>query len=76
VELAREALELLVPDMLTARGDAAFDLAVVLAAAGRVEEARAAARQAVEQYEQKGNLVALEKARAFSATLSLTPNRA
>jgi predicted ATPase/class 3 adenylate cyclase/tetratricopeptide (TPR) repeat protein len=76
VELAREALELLVPDMLTARGDAAFDLAVVLAAAGRVEEARAAARQAAEQYEQKGNLVALGKARAFSATLSLTPNRA
>jgi tetratricopeptide (TPR) repeat protein len=69
VRLAQEALDQLVPDMLTARGDAALDLAVVLASAGRLEEAKAAALQAAERYERKGNIVALEEARAFRAAL-------
>jgi len=56
--------------MLTCRSDALFDLAAVLAAAGDNQEAKTAALQAAQRYEQKGNLVSLEKARMFSASLS------
>ena len=69
-KLAREAVDLLPPEMLTCRSDALFDLAAVLAAAGDNQEAKTAALQAAQRYEQKGNLVSLEKARMFSASLS------
>jgi hypothetical protein len=70
-KLAREAVDM-PPDMLTCRSDALFDLAHVLAAADRLEEAKAAALEAAQLYEQKGNLVSLAKARRFVANLSRT----
>jgi class 3 adenylate cyclase/tetratricopeptide (TPR) repeat protein len=53
--LAREAVQLLEPtDGLQVQGDALCDLATVLEAAGRREEAVAAWRKALERYERKG----------------------
>ena len=43
-------------DLLSERADALLDLAHVLAAAGRVPEAHAAATQALHLYQRKGNL--------------------
>ena len=52
--LAREAVEMLAEtDALPAQGDALFDLAEVLDAAGRRDEAVAALRRALECYERK-----------------------
>jgi tetratricopeptide (TPR) repeat protein len=53
--LAREAVQLLEPtDGLQVQGDALCDLAAVLEAAGRREEAVIAWRDALERYERKG----------------------
>ena len=55
--LAREAVAISEPtDALNFQGDALCDLAEVLAAAGRVEEAGVALAQALERYERKKNL--------------------
>jgi predicted ATPase len=67
--LVREAVDLTPPDMLVLRSDIYFDLAAVLAAGGRIEEAKGAVEEAIRLYEQKGNLVALDKARRFEAGL-------
>jgi tetratricopeptide (TPR) repeat protein len=56
VGLARSAAALTAQtDLLSERADILLDLAHVLAAAGRVPEARAAATQALDLYQRKGN---------------------
>ena len=62
--LAREAVALAdETDFTVLRGDAFMDLADVLRTAGRETESRAFAEQALELYEQKGNVVAAGRAR-------------
>ena len=56
-ELARSAAELAAQtDLLSEHADTLLDLAHVLAAAGRIPEAHAAATQALDLYQRKGNL--------------------
>ncbi len=63
--LAREAVALAAEtDFLVLRGDALMDLAEVLRTAGRETDSVPFAGQALELYEQKGNVVAAERARA------------
>jgi DNA-binding SARP family transcriptional activator len=63
--LAREAVALAAEtDFLVLRGDALMDLAEVLRAAGRETDAVPFVEQALELYEQKGNVVAAERAGA------------
>jgi predicted ATPase/DNA-binding SARP family transcriptional activator len=62
--LVREAVALAdETDFAVLRGDAFMDLADVLRTAGRETESAAFAEQALELYEQKGNVVAAERAR-------------
>jgi DNA-binding SARP family transcriptional activator len=62
--LAREAVDLTEPtDLIVQRGDALLDLAEVLGLTARRDEADACARQALELFEQKGNLVSAARAR-------------
>jgi DNA-binding SARP family transcriptional activator/class 3 adenylate cyclase len=64
--LAREAVALVEPtDLLSHRGDAMLDLAVVLQACARTEEAALASRAGIELYELKGNTVAAARARSL-----------
>ena len=66
--LAREAIALLAEtDMIEYRGHASRALARVLEAAGRRDEAAAAAREALFFYEQKGLVVPAERARGALA---------
>jgi ATP/maltotriose-dependent transcriptional regulator MalT len=67
--LAREAVGLLPQDMLMMRSYAHFDLAGVLAACGHGEEAQVSAAEAARLFEEKGNLVALERARELQRDL-------
>ena len=68
--LAREAVAVLEPtDALTEQGDAFGDLAGVLAAAGRADEAATAFEQALDRYEHKRNIVMAERVRAQLAEL-------
>ena len=68
--LARESVELAEStDFVNHRGDALVDFAIVLRAAGRPDEASAALADAVRLYEQKGNAVAADRARAEVAAL-------
>ena len=63
-ELARSAVALAArTDFLNQHGDALLELALVLEAAGRTAEARAAVTQALGLYGRKGNLVAAAGAR-------------
>jgi predicted ATPase len=65
VALARDAVALAeTSDFMSDRGDALFDLALVLAQAGRDRDARTAFSEAVRLYERKGNAVAAARARA------------
>lgn len=65
IRLAREAVGLLRgTDALIDQGEALLDLAEVLRAAGRVDEAAQAARKALELYERKENVVEAARARA------------
>jgi class 3 adenylate cyclase/tetratricopeptide (TPR) repeat protein len=63
--LAREAVDIIeTTDGLNYQGDALRDLAEVLRAAGRTDEAAATLEQALERYERKGNVVMAERTRA------------
>jgi hypothetical protein len=55
--------------LLNTRADAVIDLAHVLQEADRLDEARKAASSGLSLYEQKGNAVAAERARAHLARL-------
>lgn len=64
--LAREAVALAEEtDFLVLRGDACMDLAEVLRASGRLEEARASTEQALELFERKENVVSAARARSL-----------
>ena len=66
VRLAREAEALFEgTDALIDHGEALLDLAFVLHAAGRVDEAAPVASDGLALYERKGNLVEAARARAF-----------
>jgi class 3 adenylate cyclase/tetratricopeptide (TPR) repeat protein len=52
-------------DDISQRGDALVDLAAVLDRAGRVDDAAAALKNAIELYEGKGNIVSASRARAI-----------
>ncbi|MGH3034915.1 MAG: BTAD domain-containing putative transcriptional regulator [Gaiellaceae bacterium] len=68
---ARKALELAEPtDFLNMRGHALTDFAEVLRLAGRASEACTAVAEALQLYEQKGNTVAAQEARAVQAELA------
>ena len=68
--LAREAVALIErTDGLNYQGDALCDLAEVLHAAGRSDEARAALEQALERYERKKNLAMAAQVRDRLAEL-------
>jgi Flp pilus assembly protein TadD len=54
-------------DFLNWRGDVLLDLAEVLRAAGKPDEARTAVEQALALYEQKGNVVSANAARRLLA---------
>ena len=70
--LAREAVQLGErTDLLNTLADARFDLAEVLALAGRREEALVALEEAARLYERKGNLPALERARSVAEELAV-----
>jgi hypothetical protein len=63
--LAREAVALAAEtDFLVLRGDALMDLAEVLRTAGRETDSVPFVEQALELYEQKGNVVAADRAGA------------
>ena len=73
-ELADDAIRLAErTDYLNLKAAVLLDLAAVLRASGRDDEARQAATTAVALYEQKENAVALERARASLAELALEP---
>jgi hypothetical protein len=75
-ELAREAVAFAAEsDFLDAHRDALRDLAEVHRVAGRADDARSALEQALQLYEQKGNVVSAGKARALlEATREGTPS--
>jgi class 3 adenylate cyclase/tetratricopeptide (TPR) repeat protein len=69
--LAREAVEIIeATDGLNYQGDALCDLAEVLRAAGRTDEAAATLEQALERYERKRNVVMAERTRARLAAVA------
>ena len=69
VRLAREAVAIVAgTDHVNAHAETLVDLAEVLRASGEEAEAAAALRQAVTLYEEKGNLLGAERARAASLT--------
>jgi predicted ATPase len=71
VALARDAVALAATsDFVNDRGDALFDLARVLAQAGRGGDARAAFTEALRLYERKENTVSAGRARAQLAELA------
>ena len=71
VALARDAVDLTrATDDLNLQGSALLALADVLAAGGRDVDARAAADEALELYERKGNIVSAEAARRLVAELA------
>ena len=68
VELANSAVALAAQtDLLSDRADALLDLAQVRAAAGRVLEAHAAAAQALDLYQRKGNLPGVRESLTYLA---------
>jgi DNA-binding SARP family transcriptional activator len=67
-DLARSAVALAAQtDLLSERADALLDLAHVLAAAGRVPDAHAAAIQALHLYQRKGNLPGVRESLGYIA---------
>ena len=72
--LARQAIAVLEPtDALNMQGDALCDLAEVLHAAGRSDEATSALEQALERYGRKKNLAMAAQVRARLAALQEEP---
>jgi class 3 adenylate cyclase/tetratricopeptide (TPR) repeat protein len=68
--LVRESVAIAEPtDHWNERGDTYWALARVMQAAGRGDEALAAAREALASYERKGNVVSAGRARAFMEEL-------
>ena len=68
--LARDSVAIIErTDGLNFQGDAFCDLAEVLAAAGRTDEAAAALEQALERYERKKNLAMVARVRPKLETL-------
>jgi DNA-binding SARP family transcriptional activator/tetratricopeptide (TPR) repeat protein len=68
LQLARDAVEIAEEsDFLPARAGALEDLAKVLYMADGADEARPALQAAIDQYEQKGNLLAVDRARRVLA---------
>ena len=66
--LARESLEKLeIGDMLNDQGSALMDLSEILWLAGRLSEASEAARQALDRFERKGNVVSSTRVREVLA---------
>ena len=63
-------------DLVTTRADALSDLAVVLARAGRRDEALVALEEVARLHERKGNLAALERAGAVATQLAAAPSSA
>jgi alkanesulfonate monooxygenase SsuD/methylene tetrahydromethanopterin reductase-like flavin-dependent oxidoreductase (luciferase family) len=75
--LALEAVSLAEEtDMLNWQANVLADLAEVYVLSGRPEQARDRLEQAIELYEQKGNLVAAETARNLLAKAVLASNPA
>ena len=69
--LARDAVALAeTSDFVSDRGDALFDLGLVLTQAGRDGDARTAFTEALGLYERKENIVAAGRARAELAGLA------
>jgi class 3 adenylate cyclase/DNA-binding SARP family transcriptional activator len=69
--IARESVALAEKtDFVNHKGDALVDFAIVLRLAGRPEQGQAALAEALRLYEQKGNTVAVGKARAELAALA------
>jgi DNA-binding SARP family transcriptional activator len=67
-ELASSAVELAAQtDLLSQHADALLDLAHVLAASGRFPEAQAAATQALDLYQRKGNLPGVRESLSYLA---------
>jgi hypothetical protein len=63
--VARDALAIVEPtDLLDLRGDVLLELAVVLRSGGRADEARKCIQTGIGLYKAKGNVVAVERARA------------
>ena len=63
--VARDALAIVEPtDLLDLRGDVLLELAAVLRSGGRADEARECVETGIGLYEAKGNVVAVERARA------------
>ena len=63
--VARDALAIVEPtDLLDLHGDVLLELATVLRSGGRADEARECVERGIELYEAKGNVVAVERARA------------
>jgi tetratricopeptide (TPR) repeat protein len=72
--LARDAVEQArTTDFLVMLGDALCDLAAVLLADGRVDEARGALEEALQAYEQKQHLVAIDRTGNLLKTLVSGP---
>jgi class 3 adenylate cyclase/tetratricopeptide (TPR) repeat protein len=68
IELAREAVDIAArTDALNMRADTLMRLSEVLRFAGRSEEAESAAREALELYERKGNIMSGQRAAALLA---------
>jgi tetratricopeptide (TPR) repeat protein len=68
--LAREAVAIgATTDCLALHGDALSDLAHVLAATGKLEQAAIAAREAIRLYEAKGFTLAVDRAKTFLLTV-------
>jgi hypothetical protein len=57
-------------DFLDMHGDALMALAEVLRQAGRDEEARSAAQEAIQLYERRGNVVSVARAGALLGELA------
>ncbi len=71
--LAHEAVRLVArTDLLQHHGDALVDLAEVLRLGGRLADADAAARQALELFTEKGNVVSAGQARSLVAAIAST----
>jgi Flp pilus assembly protein TadD len=71
--LAREAVELARrTDLATTRADSLFDLAEVLDSAGRMVDAAAAIREALELYREKGDVVSADRALLWLSARGVT----